>query len=144
MFSMYSPIHTAKSARKQSFTKFYDWGRCFDHSAESQRANLILFLQQENYQPRSPRTWDFMSVLKRAKRKIACDQSLRSRCLWFNDESRRLDAPHRAPDSKSTMQTQAQHTRTGSTSWRVILRIDQSKCHACAIPSKHTHRAECT
>ena len=80
--------------------------------------------------------WAF---LERAKQAIACDQSLRSRRLWFNDESRRLDAPHRTPDSKSTMQTQAQHTRTGSTSWRVILRIDQSKCHACAIPSTHTH-----
>ena len=76
--------------------------------------------------------WAF---LERAKQAIACDQSLRSRRLWFNDESRRLDAPHRAPDSKSTMQTQAQHTRTGSTSWRVILRIDQSKCNARAIPS---------
>lgn len=65
---MHSPIHTAKNTRKQSFTKFYDRrGRCFDHSAEFQRANLILFLKQKDYQPRSPRTSDFMSVFGKSE-----------------------------------------------------------------------------
>ena len=64
---------------------------------------------------RAPHAHEILwAFLERAKQAIACDQSLRSRRLWFNDESRRLDAPHRAPDSKSTMQTQAQHTPRGA------------------------------